>query len=86
MADAVRHLLLLKSLIRPSHTAVRGKAHAATAGARFVAGALLIGALGSVLLRHLLRLLGRTVEQARAIGERRFISTDTPTHRSLRRS
>ena len=44
----------------------------------FVAGALLIGALGSVLLRTLLRPLGRVVEQARAIGERRFISTDTP--------
>ncbi len=44
----------------------------------FIVGALLIGALGSLLLRALLRPLGRVVDQARAIGERRFISTDAP--------
>ncbi|MFM8353609.1 MAG: EAL domain-containing protein, partial [Gammaproteobacteria bacterium] len=40
--------------------------------------ALLAGGLGTVLLRLLLRPLRRVVQQAQAIGERRFVITDEP--------
>lgn len=45
----------------------------------FVAGAALIGMLGTLLLRTLLRPLGTVVAQAQAIGERRFISSEAPS-------
>ncbi|MBT0962912.1 bifunctional diguanylate cyclase/phosphodiesterase [Denitromonas iodatirespirans] len=44
----------------------------------FVAGAVLIGLLGTVLLRTLLRPLDKVVAQAQAIGERRFVSIEAP--------
>ena len=45
----------------------------------FALGAVLVGMLGTVLLRWLLRPLDDVVEQARAIGERRFVSSPAPT-------
>ncbi|MFV0662062.1 EAL domain-containing protein [Denitromonas sp.] len=44
----------------------------------FVAGAAAIGVLGTLVLRTVLRPLNAVVGQARAIGERRFVSTDVP--------
>ncbi|MCB1960460.1 MAG: EAL domain-containing protein [Rhodocyclaceae bacterium] len=45
----------------------------------FAIGAGLIGALGTLLLRVMLRPLDEVVDQARAIGERRFITTEAPS-------
>ncbi len=45
----------------------------------FALGAALVGILGTLLLRWLLRPLDDVVEQARAIGERRFISSPEPS-------
>ncbi|QID17098.1 EAL domain-containing protein [Nitrogeniibacter mangrovi] len=44
----------------------------------FLAGAVLVGLLGTVLLRWLLRPLDAVVAQARAIGARRFVTVPAP--------
>ncbi len=50
----------------------------------FSAGGLLIGALGSVLIKRIVRPLNAVVMQAQAIGERRFISVVEPSTLELR--
>jgi len=45
----------------------------------FALGALALGALGSVMLRWMLRPLSLVVEQAAAIGERRFVTSPAPS-------
>lgn len=51
----------------------------------FLLAMLLSGLLGSWLLRRILRPLDAVVEQAAAIGERRFITTTEPRTREFRR-
>lgn len=50
----------------------------------FVGGALVTGVVGTLLLRIITRPLGRVVEQAEAIGARRFITIDEPRTPELR--
>ncbi|HRP96516.1 MAG TPA: LapD/MoxY N-terminal periplasmic domain-containing protein [Rhodocyclaceae bacterium] len=45
----------------------------------FLAGAVLTGFIGTLLIKHVTRPLGRVVEQAQAIGGRRFITTEEPS-------
>lgn len=55
----------------------------------FLAAALMAGIVGTVLLRRILRPLGAVVDQAEAIGARRFITTpepETPEFRAVVRS
>lgn len=49
----------------------------------FVAGAALIGALATLVLRWVLRPLDQVIAHARAIGERRFVTTATPPTREF---
>ncbi len=51
----------------------------------FLAAALLIGLLGTLILRHITRPLGSLVAQAEAIGARRFITTTPPRTDEFRR-
>jgi EAL domain-containing protein (putative c-di-GMP-specific phosphodiesterase class I)/GGDEF domain-containing protein len=44
----------------------------------FVAGAGLTGLVGTVVVRQITRPLGRVVEQAQALGDRRFVTTPEP--------
>ncbi len=50
----------------------------------FLAAAVLTGMAGTVLLRLILRPLGAVVDQAEAIGARRFITTAEPATREFR--
>ncbi len=50
----------------------------------FSVGGLLIGALGSVLIKRIVRPLDAVVAQAQAIGERRFVSVAEPSTLELR--
>lgn len=50
----------------------------------FIGGVLLTGVVGSLLLRIITRPLGKVVEQAEAIGARRFITVDEPRTLELR--
>jgi len=50
----------------------------------FVAGAVLTGLVGTVLVKHVTHPLGRVVDQAEAIGERRFITTEEPSTSEFR--
>ncbi len=50
----------------------------------FLAGALLCGVVGTVILRAIARPLGEVVKQAEAIGARRFIIIDEPRTREFR--
>lgn len=50
----------------------------------FLGAAVLTGVLGTVLLRHITRPLGRVVAQAEAIGGRRFVTTDEPSTTEFR--
>ncbi|MCK2127885.1 EAL domain-containing protein [Thauera aromatica] len=50
----------------------------------FVAGAVLTGLVGTMLIKHITRPLGRVVDQAEAIGERRFITIDEPSTTEFR--
>ena len=54
----------------------RGSTHLLSS---FALGALLVGALGSMVLRWMLRPLDLVIEQAEAIGERRFVTSATPS-------
>lgn len=49
----------------------------------FLAGAGIIGALATVMLRWVLRPLDQVIAHARAIGERRFVTTATPPTREF---
>ena len=49
----------------------------------FVAGAGIIGALATLTLRWVLRPLDQLIAHARAIGERRFVTTETPPTREF---
>jgi predicted signal transduction protein with EAL and GGDEF domain len=51
----------------------------------FLAAAVLTGGVGSVLLRIILRPLDRVVQQAEAIGARRFVTIDEPATTEFRR-
>ncbi len=44
----------------------------------FLVGALLAGGVGTLVIRHVTRPLARVVEQAQAIGERRFLTMPEP--------
>ena len=50
----------------------------------FLGGALLCGAIGTLVLRAITRPLGEVVKQAEAIGARRFITVDEPRTREFR--
>ncbi len=50
----------------------------------FVAGAALTGLCGTLLIKHITRPLGRVVEQAEAIGGRRFVTTSEPNTTEFR--
>jgi diguanylate cyclase (GGDEF)-like protein len=50
----------------------------------FLAGALLCGAIGTLVLRSITRPLGEVVKQAEAIGGRRFITIQEPRTREFR--
>ena len=50
----------------------------------FLAGAVLCGMLGTLLLRSITRPLGEVVKQAEAIGARRFVILDEPRTREFR--
>ena len=50
----------------------------------FLGGGLLTGLLGTLALKLVTRPLGRMVEQAQAIGERRFVTTPEPRTREFR--
>ena len=44
----------------------------------FASGALITGILGTLLLKRIIRPLGRVIEQAQAIGGRRFVTNEEP--------
>ncbi|THF64068.1 EAL domain-containing protein [Pseudothauera nasutitermitis] len=50
----------------------------------FVAGGALTGLAGTLLIKHITRPLGRVVEQAEAIGGRRFVTTEEPNTAEFR--
>ncbi len=50
----------------------------------FLAGGLLCGVLGTLILRSIVRPLGAVVKQAEAIGTRRFLTLDEPRTREFR--
>ncbi|THF54994.1 bifunctional diguanylate cyclase/phosphodiesterase [Pseudothauera rhizosphaerae] len=50
----------------------------------FVAGAAITGIAGTLLLKYITRPLGRVVEQAEAIGGRRFVTTEEPNTTEFR--
>lgn len=50
----------------------------------FLGGAILCGAIGTLILRAITRPLGEVVKQAEAIGTRRFITIDEPRTREFR--
>ena len=50
----------------------------------FLAGAIVCGAIGTLILRAITRPLGEVVKQAEAIGTRRFITIDEPRTREFR--
>lgn len=50
----------------------------------FLGGGLLTGLIGTLALKLVTRPLGRMVEQAQAIGERRFVTTPEPRTREFR--
>lgn len=50
----------------------------------FLGGGLLTGLIGTLALKLITRPLGRMVEQAEAIGERRFVTTPEPRTREFR--
>ncbi|MCK0506740.1 bifunctional diguanylate cyclase/phosphodiesterase [Aromatoleum anaerobium] len=51
----------------------------------FGLGGALTGLIGTLLIKHITRPLGRVVEQAEAIGERRFVTTPEPGTMEFRR-
>lgn len=50
----------------------------------FLVGAAVTGLVGTLIIKHITRPLGRVVEQAEAIGGRRFITTEEPSTREFR--
>ncbi len=50
----------------------------------FLAGAILCGVIGTLILRAITRPLGKVVKQAEAIGARRFITIEEPRTREFR--
>ncbi|AKU13803.1 hypothetical protein AzCIB_3910 [Azoarcus sp. CIB] len=50
----------------------------------FALGGVLTGLIGTLIIRHITRPLGRVVEQAEAIGGRRFVTTPEPSTREFR--
>lgn len=50
----------------------------------FVLGGVLTGLIGTLIIKHITRPLGRVVEQAEAIGGRRFVTTPEPSTREFR--
>lgn len=50
----------------------------------FVLGGAMTGLIGTLIIKHITRPLGRVVEQAEAIGGRRFVTTPEPSTREFR--